>query len=127
MFKLDMVDAIKVQFLKPIFEDDFPEKGMKAWLTDIIKFDHDECYKLYFDFTEFEDHNAKYFKADYFDENGVECKTAIDMGYYTPKYSVYFGDVAWDKGKLNHELQKYLREIFNEPDFDHKPPNYEVD
>ena len=27
---VDMIDAIKVQFIKPIFEDDFVEKGMKA-------------------------------------------------------------------------------------------------
>lgn len=32
---MDMVEAIKVQFIKQIFEEDFVEKGMTAWLTDI--------------------------------------------------------------------------------------------
>lgn len=27
---VNMIDAIKVQFIKPIFEHDFVEKGMKA-------------------------------------------------------------------------------------------------
>jgi hypothetical protein len=27
---LDMIDAIPVQFLKPLFEDDFVERGMKG-------------------------------------------------------------------------------------------------
>lgn len=30
MITASFVDAIKVQFIKPIFEDDFVEKGMKA-------------------------------------------------------------------------------------------------
>lgn len=47
----DMVEAIPVQFLKPIFEDDFVEKGMKAWLVDVEWDGKSDCYKLYFDFT----------------------------------------------------------------------------
>ena len=30
MIAASFIDAIKVQFIKPIFEDDFVEKGMKA-------------------------------------------------------------------------------------------------
>ena len=30
MITASFIDAIKVQFIKPIFEDDFVEKGMKA-------------------------------------------------------------------------------------------------
>ena len=30
MFEEDMLEAKKVIFKKPIFEDDFPERGMKA-------------------------------------------------------------------------------------------------
>jgi hypothetical protein len=112
MFRLDMVDAIQVQFLKPLFEDDFPEKGMKAWLTDIVKEEHEKCYRIYFDFSDFEEHNEKYFKADYFDDKGVACLTAKDKGWYHPKYSVYFGDIAWDKKKLNYELEKHIKQLF---------------
>ena len=60
MIKFDMVDAIKVQFLKPIFEDDFVEKGMNAWLTDIEWDSKENCYNLYFDFSDFEVENDKY-------------------------------------------------------------------
>jgi hypothetical protein len=108
-FDLHMVDAIKVQFLKPIFEDDFPEKGMKAWLTDIEYHDNNQCYKLHFDFTDFEAENEKYFKAEYYDNNGTPCLTAKEIGMYTPKYSVYFGDLDWDASKMNEELEKCLK------------------
>jgi len=63
---VDMIDAIKVQFIKPIFEDDFVEKGMKAWLVDVEWAEREKCYKLYFDFTEFEAENDKYFKATFY-------------------------------------------------------------
>lgn len=63
MITASFIDAIKVQFIKPIFEDDFVEKGMKAWLTDVEWAEREKCYKLYFDFTEFEAENDKYFKA----------------------------------------------------------------
>jgi hypothetical protein len=63
---VDMLDAIKVQWLKPIFEDDFPERGMTAWLTAAEWEQDDEGYKLYFDFSEFEAVNAKYFREVYF-------------------------------------------------------------
>jgi len=87
-----MVEAVQVQFLKPIFEDDFPEKGMKAWLTDVEWDTSTSCYKLYFDFTDFEAENLKYFKETYWPNNktGTDKSfyTAIEAGYYTPKYSV---------------------------------------
>jgi hypothetical protein len=45
-----MISAIKVQFCEVIFEDDFVEKGMRAWLTG-IDWDVDcRSYILYFDF-----------------------------------------------------------------------------
>ena len=63
---VDMIDAIKVQFIKPIFEDDFVEKGMKAWLVDVEWAEREGCYKLYFNFTDFEAENDKYFKATFY-------------------------------------------------------------
>ena len=62
---VDFVSAIKVQFKKPIFEDDFVERGMTAWLVDVEWDTENECYKLWFDFEEFEEINKKYFKAVY--------------------------------------------------------------
>lgn len=108
LFDLDMIKAKCVIFKKPIFEDDFPEKGMMAYLTDIVKSPDNNCYKLYFDFTEFERDNYKYFKADYYDSNGQPCLTAIEAGLYSPKYSVYFGDMEWTQEKLEEELKKHI-------------------
>lgn len=94
-----MIDAIKVQFLKPIFEDDFVEKGMTAWLVDIEWKEKEECYNLYFDFTEFEDINFKYFKRTFYSnkytaqihrDTGRNLFTALETHNYEPKYSVYF-------------------------------------
>lgn len=95
----NFVDAIRVQFKKPIFEDDFVEKGMKAWLVDVEWSTREQCYRLYFDFSDFEEHNAKYFKAVYrpnvhTQELGLKTGrnkfTAIEAGQYHPKYDVYF-------------------------------------
>ena len=108
IFDLSRLDAVKVQFKKGIFEDDFPERGMKAWLTTIEKSRHEDCYKLHFDFTEFEAENDKYFSAGYYDRNGVACKTAKEIGVYNPKYSVYFGDTEWTDEQNNEELCKCL-------------------
>lgn len=111
LFDLNMIEAKKVVFLKSIFEYDFPEKGMKAWLTDIVKDINSDCFKLYFDFTDFEKENEKYFKADYYDENGIPSLTAKEIGIYNPKYSVYFGDTNMSIEKIEEELKKYLKEL----------------
>lgn len=110
---VDMLDAIKVQFLKPIFEDDFPERGMTAWLTKIDRVG--DCWKLYFDFTEFEAINDKYFVEAYnysskqYRENGGVMKgtyTAKEAGEYRPKYSVML-DVGCEP--FDDKIKKYLR------------------
>lgn len=111
LFDLEMVEAKKVIFLKPIFEDDFPEKGMKAWLTDIVKDVNSECYNLYFDFADFEEENEKYFKGDYYDDNSNPCLTAKEVGLYNRKYSVYFGDINMSIKELDKELKKHLKDI----------------
>lgn len=122
MLTVNMVDAIKVQFLKPIFEDDYVEKGMKAWLTDVEWVENKECYKLYFDLSEFEDWNDKYFKESYYPnqhtrsiyhETGRARFTAKESHMYSPKYSVYFsisGSVRNDS-RFKDEILAYLREI----------------
>lgn len=115
----DMVSAIKVQFLKPIFEDDFVERGMTAWLT-AVEFE-DECYKLSFDFTEFEAENEKYFQRCYFPnihtskiDQERDLFTAVEAGHYQAKYSVYFnaGDMTYRNDEaFAEEIKEYLREV----------------
>ena len=110
LFDPDRLDAIKVQFKRSIFEDDFPDKGMVAWLVDIELDAKHECYQLFFDFAEFESHNEKYFKKVYWGEGGDRHKlrTAHEAGQYTAKYSVYFGDSNWSQNQLEEGLQKCL-------------------
>ena len=120
---VDMIDAIKVQFIKPIFEDDFVEKGMKAWLVDIEWAAEVQCYNLFFDFTEFEAENDKYFKATFYpnchtkaleEATGRTLFTAKESGWYTPKYFAYLSvgegkqrdDVAFAR-----DITEYLREV----------------
>jgi hypothetical protein len=120
---VDMIDAIKVQFLRPIFEDDFVEKGMKAWLVDIDWDNTHGCYQLYFDFTEFEAENDKYLKEVFHpnrrtallpDSNSRRLFTAKEAGQYSPKYSVYFscGDqCTQNDAAFAEEIVSYLREV----------------
>lgn len=120
---VDMIDAIKVQFIKPIFEDDFVEKGMKAWLVDVEWAEREGCYKLYFNFTDFEAENDKYFKATFYpngytraieEATGRTLFTAKESGWYTPKYSVYLsvGDgEKRDDVAFAREITQYLREV----------------
>ena len=119
----DMVSAVKVQFIKPIFEDDFVEKGMTAWLTDVEWDNSNECYKLYFDFEEFEDINGKYFKAVFHpnchtkeleERTGRKMFTAFEAGWYEPKYTLYFscGDhTTRDNDAFAREITQHLREV----------------
>ena len=119
MISTKMVDAVAVQFLKPIFEDDFVEKGMKAWLTDVEWEKKSECYKLYFDFSDFEAENAKYFKASYYPNAVTEEKnlpkkqfyTALEAGQYEAKYSVYFSVAGEGRNDelFEKEILAYLR------------------
>lgn len=117
----DMVSAIKVQFLKPIFEDDFVERGMTAWLTAVEFSEADECYKLHFDFAEFEAENDKYFQRCYY-ANRHTAKivrddglyTAKEAGCYDPKYSVYFSVgnmITRDDEAFAVAIQECLREV----------------
>lgn len=116
----DMIDAVKVQFIKPIFEDDFVEKGMVAWLTDVEWESKTECYNIYLDFSEFEDINQKYFKRTFYSnkytanikkETGRELFTALETHNYEPKYSVYFSisTNTRDDRLFEKEILNYLR------------------
>jgi len=91
------LEPVEVTFKKPIFEDDFPEAGMKAFFMGAEVDKGHNCWKLYFDFAPFEEHNARFFKHAYYDSNSVPCLTAIEAGMYEPKYSVYVGELGDEK------------------------------
>jgi hypothetical protein len=121
---VDMIHAVKVVFVKPIFEDDFVDKGMIAWLTDIEWEEKEKCYKLYFDFEDFETINKKYFKAVYYSNiytkelevhTGRKLFTAFETNNYHPKYSVYFSLSidARDDALFEKEIQNYLMVEYN--------------
>lgn len=119
----NMVSAIKVQFKKVFFEDDFVEKGMTAWLTDIEWDPEHDCYKLYFDFTDFESINLKYFKEAYYankytaqlNNPNKKLFTAIEAGMYEPKYWSYFYTFYTSVEKrdaiFEDEITEYLRVV----------------
>lgn len=110
---VDMLDAIKVQFLKPIFNYDFVERGMKAWLTQIIK--HKDMYELFFDFTEFEHENNKYMTESFYMHGklGKDLGTAKEAGYYDNKYCVFFctKDNRANDETFSDDIAEYLKEI----------------
>lgn len=93
-FKANMNTAVKVKFKESIFEEDFPEPGMIAWLTSIAK-TTEGCYKLTFNFSEFEERNDKYLTEVYYEtrhtDNSKELYTAKEAGYYNNRYTVYYG------------------------------------
>ena len=97
MIDVNMVDAVKVQFLVPFDEEDFVERGMKAWLTGIEFDSENNSYTLFFDFTDFETENEKYFREIYYPNNNTpdikrprQMFTAIEAGYYTRKLMCRF-------------------------------------
>jgi len=111
---VDILDAIKVQWLAQIFEDDFPERGMVAWFTGVEWENKNECYKLYFDFKEFEEVNDKYFREVYYSNTPGKLVTAKVANQYTSKYSVYFscGDFTTrNDAAFAEEIKKFLKVI----------------
>ncbi len=115
--------AVRIMFLKPIFEDDFPERGMTAWFTGYEEQSRSDCYNLFFDFEEFEDINKKYFREQYHSNKYIEQKitngilkpkqyyTAYEAEDYNPKYSVLFGDTLGTEDDMLEDLLNYIRII----------------
>lgn len=100
--------AQKVIFKKAIDDEGFAEKGMMAWLTCIEWDDKNECYDLWFDFSEFEGRNAKYFRKVFHYNN--KLVTAQERGSYDPKCSMFFSTSSStrDDAAFNREIQEYL-------------------
>ena len=111
---------IKVEFKKYIFEDDFPDTGMRAYLTHAFFSEKDECYKLFFDFTEFFEYNKPLFEEAYYPNKdtrklGVDkdMYTAIEAGWYSHQYSVFFSISTnnEDDAVFEKEIMNFLKEI----------------
>jgi hypothetical protein len=100
--------AKKVVFLKSIFEDDFPERGHTAWLTQIEDQGENGTVLLHFDFEDFFDINKKYFTKSYYTSGySRQLCTALEHPsgkMYSHKYSVYFL-----KENFETEILKYLK------------------
>lgn len=98
--KIDEIKfPVKVLFKKPIFEDDFPEVGMVAWLVGADYDSAEDMHSLVFDFDEFFEHNKQFFATDYYPNKhtvelgkltGRTLFKAYEAGWYNPRYSVYF-------------------------------------
>ena len=48
-------------------------------------------HEIFFDFSEFDEHNQKYEQNTYWDKNGNATLTAREAGCYKPQDSIYFG------------------------------------
>lgn len=109
---VDLLDAVKVQWLSPLEDDTFVERGMKSWLTGVEWNAEHLAYELFFDFSDFELENDKYFRADYYDDSG-DAVTAKEAGFYNPKYSVLFGLTpdARDDNMFSIEIEKYIKGV----------------
>lgn len=107
----DRVFAVRVAFKKPIFDDDFVERGMQAWFVGWEKDAKVGSLLLYFDFADFEQQNEKYFRRTFYGTSSSDKRllTAHEAGQYDPKYSVYFGDLETQAlEQIDAELEDYL-------------------
>lgn len=114
-----MSDAIKVEFLQPIYDEDFPARGMKAWLVKWEWHDDYECYRLHFDFSQFESENDQYFQEVYYPNKRTaalpyekEHYTAKEAGYYEPLYWTYYSTPAGDGMIASRNDAEMLRTLF---------------
>lgn len=122
MIKVDMLDAIKVQFLKSLCDEDFTQRGMKAWLVKIEYNGDYEAYELFFDMSEFEAENDKYFINCYYPNihtrdipGDRSLFTAKEAGWYYPKFSSFLGMDNIPEGNraayFEEEIKNYLKVV----------------
>lgn len=77
--------------------ESYAESGMRAIIVK-WQFDehHEAVHKLWFNFEPFEEENHKRQNANYYDENGNACLTAVEAGYYN-KVDDYYIDTDTDQ------------------------------
>lgn len=124
MITVNIDKPIKVKFIKEIFEDDFVEAGMTALLTG-VEWDtqYNDCYKLFFDFSPFEEENATLFPEVYWpnqytrklaEETGCRFFTAKESKQYDPTYWVYFfcgNMITRDDKAFEKTITDFLTEV----------------
>ena len=91
---------VKVEFIKSLFEDDFVESGMIAKLYHVEYSERFECWKLWFDFTGFEEHNDTLMEDVY---------SYPSHAYTGPTKSAYNGHEA---GMYDEYLMRYFGKDF---------------
>lgn len=52
----------------------------------------EQVHEIFFDFSEFDEHNRKYEQNNYWDKDGNATLTAREAGYYHPQDSIWFGN-----------------------------------
>lgn len=108
---------IPITFKKPIFEDDFVEKGMVAYFTDIEQYKEGVLeVHFYFD-PRLLVWNKQFLKRAFHhkQEKGnltksLKAVTALESGDYEEHYSVYVDEMS--------NVSDYLSEVFNKRIFD---------
>lgn len=129
MFTTNITTPVKIRVKQPIFEDDFVAAGMLGHLVAVEESAERDMFKLFFDFTEFEEHNKAllepvYYVNGYTERNHPEAVqrvrdglqegvTAIEAGFYEPaNYSVYFScgknDCSVDEADFQAEIVNFL-------------------
>jgi hypothetical protein len=69
----------------------YADEGMRAVVLKFT-FDHspnDPCHKIFVDFSKFEAENHKRQNANYYDDRGIPCLTAVEAGQYTAMEDFY--------------------------------------
>lgn len=107
VFREDMLDAIKVQFLGTINDEDFFVRGLKGWLTGVRRCENLRHWEIYIDLTEFQEENEKYFRPVYYDSDNQPTLTARECGEYRNKNAIPFGD--FDNGSFESQMEKYFK------------------
>lgn len=83
---------------KSLIEDQeaYPETGMRAKIVNINATDtrsedpRDHLYKIMFDYSSFDEYNARFESSNYYDKQGKACLTAREAGWYEPIEEIYF-------------------------------------
>ncbi len=85
-----------IEFKKQIFEDGYAMPGMLARVVKVTN-DDDNLYRIYVNYSEFEEHNKAYEEANYYDDKMNPCLTARGAGWYNIEEFYYL-----DKEGMNY-------------------------
>ena len=108
-----------ITFKKPIFEDSFIEPGMRAKITKVEYSERDEAYIIYFDLSDYFEHNKVLLTESYFPNKYTEkllakpMYTALEANAYTSTTSEYLfvGNGTRDDVLFNQVLQEFCEDF----------------